>query len=483
MTDALTVLAGVGLVGWAVGPLVLWARRARRPNPHAGAHPTPRAVAKASRPVLHRLTFGLLPVSDRPTDGFGGGGGPVQRAAQGTPYWPQFSATNHFGGARNPMAIPAFYRGLAHRTSILSTLPLVAEVDGRPVGVPIEILDRPDPSEDRQSTIARMEASLVLRGEYVCVLGLFDGDGFPRALKVVDPAAARLENDGSWTIGGKRFGSGEVLHCVPMPMPGETRGVSVVELFRRTFAGEIAAADYQANFYLDGGQPTTILVNSDPDATPEDIEAMLQRYMSKVAGGRREPIAVPATIDVKPIALSNSDSQFLESRQFAMTDIANVVGVPPYFVGAPGSSSTYSNITDQRRDLLDIYLRGSLYAIERGLSSLLPDGLQAKFDPNSFLRMDPKATAETLTIRSQWMTTDEIRAVEGLPALTSSGGMSTRELAEALQKIYLSVGTVITADEARAILNRSGADLVLPAPEGANVKLPAPTAQETQDVV
>ena len=407
----------------------------------------------------------------------------VERVAGELPnFWPQFNRSTAFAGGRNPMAIPAFYRGLAHRVSLISTLPLRGEVDGETVGVPIELLDRPDPAEDRQTTLARMEASLILRGEYVCVLGQFDTDGFPRALKVVDPCCAKLEDDGSWMIGDRRFPAHQILHSVPMALPGETRGVSVVELFKRTFTGEIAAQDFQSNFYLDGGQPTTVLVNSDPDATPEDIQEMLTRYLSKVAGGRREPIALPSTIEVKTMGLTNQDSQFLESRQFAVTDMANIVGVPPYFIGAPGSSSIYSNLTDQRRDLLDVYLRGDLYAIERGLTSLLPDGLVAKFDPNSFLRMDPKATAETLTIRSQWMTTDEIRAVEGLPPLTSSGGMSTRELAEALQKIYLSVGTVITADEARAILNRSGADLVLPAPEGANVKLPAPQEAPTDAV-
>lgn len=124
------------------------------------------------------------------------------------------------------------------------------------------------------------------------------------------------------------------------------------------------------------------------------------------------------------MGLTNQDSQFLESRQFAVTDMANIVGVPPYFIGAPGSSSIYSNLTDQRRDLLDVYLRGDLYAIERGLTSLLPDGLVAKFDPNSFLRMDPKATAETLAVESQWMTINEIRAVRGLPAHLHGDSMS-----------------------------------------------------------
>jgi HK97 family phage portal protein len=341
----------------------------------------------------------------------------IERAAGDLPtYWPGVSG--HMAGVgRNPMHIPAFFRGMLHRCTLISTMPLVPEIDGQPAGVPIEIIEQPDPTEDRQTTISRLAASLILHGEYVAVLGSFDPDGFPRALKVVDPSQAKLELDGSWTIGNRSFSPGQVLHCVPMALPGETRGVSVVELFRRTFTAEIAAAEFQQNFYLDGGSPITTISNSDEDAPPEEMQEVLNRYMSKIRGGRREPIILPAYLTVSSLPLNNRDAQFLESRQFAITDIANIVGVPGYYVGAPGSSSIYSNITDQRRDLLDTYLRGDLYAIERGFTSLLPEGLKAKFDTKSFLRADARGTAETLAIESQWMTINEIRAVEGLPPI------------------------------------------------------------------
>ena len=346
----------------------------------------------------------------------------IERADEPPGYWRAMSAAGHFGGLSNPMAIPAFYRGLAHRVTIISTLPLRAEVDGQPVGVPIEILDQPDPAEDRQVTVARMESSLITRGEILAVKGSFDTDGYPRSIKVVEPSKGKLERDGSWTIAGRRFRPDEILWHAPIILPGESRGVSVIELFRRTFEGELAATDYQANFYRDGGQPTTALVNSDPDASPADIEEMIRRYQAKVAGGRREPIGLPSTIEVRTFPLTNSDSQFLESRQFALTDVANIVGVPPYFVGAPGSSAIYSNLTQERQNLLDVYLRGSVYAIERAFTSLLPEGMKAKFDPKSFLRLDPKGTADTLAVQSQWMTIDEIREVQGLPPLPNGAG-------------------------------------------------------------
>jgi hypothetical protein len=39
-----------------------------------------------------------------------------------------------------------------------------------------------------------------------------------------------------------------------------------------------------------------------------------------------------------------------------------------------------------------------------------------------------------------------------------------RDVAETLQKLYLAVGVAITADEARALANKAGADLPIPGP-------------------
>ena len=355
--------------------------------------------------------------------------GDIARAGGELPgFWPQFAITNHVAGGANPLCIPAFYVGMQIRTGLVSTLPLRPEVDGKPVDVPIELLEQPDPTEDRQATLARIEASLILHNELVAVLGAFDSDGYPQAIKVVDPGKAELNNDGTWKIGDRTFSPEQVLHAVRFALPGETRGAGVIQLHRRMITAELAAEEFQGNFYLSGGQATTILRNSDTDVTPEDLQGMLERYRQKIAGGNREPIVLPDTIAVETIGLSNSDAQFLESRQFALTDIANIVGVPPYLIGAPGSSSVYSNDYDQRRSLLDTHLRASMYCIERAFTRLLPDGIKAKFDTRSFLRLDPKGTAEVLQLTANLETINEQRAVLGRDPLPGGDALASAGL-------------------------------------------------------
>jgi hypothetical protein len=91
------------------------------------------------------------------------------------------------------------------------------------------------------------------------------------------------------------------------------------------------------------------------------------------------------------------------------------------------------------------------------------------------LRGDFEARAESYSV-ADWMTIAEKRQLENLPFIEGTdriminsasvplveddgAGLSPQDLAQMLQKIYLAVGTVISADEAREILNRGGANL------------------------
>ena len=49
---------------------------------------------------------------------------------------------------------------------------------------------------------------------------------------------------------------------------------------------------------------------------------------------------------------------------------------------------------------------------------------------------------------------------------------SAKELAEIVQKVYLGVDKVITADEGRAIINMAGIDLPVPSPTELPVQIP-----------
>ena len=84
-------------------------------------------------------------------------------------------------------------------------------------------------------------------------------------------------------------------------------------------------------------------------------------------------------------------------------------------------------------------------------------------------RWSDRYAAYQVGLGAGFLDVNEVRALEDMPPLDSAAGsgMDARSIAEALQKIYLAVGKVVSADEAREILNRDGAGLTGPAPEPA----------------
>lgn len=89
------------------------------------------------------------------------------------------------------------------------------------------------------------------------------------------------------------------------------------------------------------------------------------------------------------------------------------------------------------------------------MDNVLPKGIYVKFDADNYL--EENYLADSMD--------QEETSGEDLYA------MSAREQAEIIQKIYLGVNKVITADEARAILNEAGLNLPIPSP----TKLPVST--------
>lgn len=86
---------------------------------------------------------------------------------------------------------------------------------------------------------------------------------------------------------------------------------------------------------------------------------------------------------------------------------------------------TYSNVQQQARHLLDFSLRPWLVRLEQAFTNdadLCPGGVYLAFDTDALLRADPAQRAEFYekALAGGWLTVDEVRAREDLPALEDS---------------------------------------------------------------
>ena len=181
-------------------------------------------------------------------------------------------------------------------------------------------------------------------------------------------------------------------------------------------------------------------------------------------------------LKVEHVKVNAEESQFLGTMRHVQADICQVFGVPPEKIGVAtsGSSVTYSNREQQVQQFLVDSINADLVLVQEVLSAALPRDQFVRMNTGALLRSDLAAryASYQVALAAGFLTVDEVRELEERPPLAAtSDNISARDLAELLQKVYLAVDVVVSADEARDLARSAGANLVgsLPAP-------PAPPA-------
>lgn len=108
------------------------------------------------------------------------------------------------------------------------------------------------------------------------------------------------------------------------------------------------------------------------------------------------------------------DAQLLETRQFSLTEIANMIGLPAYYLGAPNSSRTYSNVSEENLQLVRWSLLPWIQRVESKFTEYLPRGQFAKMNIDALLRPDTKTRYEAhkIALDAGFLTVDEVRELE-----------------------------------------------------------------------
>jgi HK97 family phage portal protein len=102
-----------------------------------------------------------------------------------------------------------------------------------------------------------------------------------------------------------------------------------------------------------------------------------------------------------------------------------VAGIPAWYINAESATSTYSNVSAERRSLVDFSLRPYLDVIESRLSldDITPRGQCVEFDLDDFLRGNPTERVDVLVklLQAGIITVPEARDMEDL---APSGSMN-----------------------------------------------------------
>ncbi len=333
------------------------------------------------------------------------------------------------------LGVPAVLRAVTLLAGAVASLPLKVyrkASDGRipATGHPVDrLLQRaPNPLMTAFTFKELIMNCLLLNGNFYAYIE-YDQASRAAALWPLDPNRVIVEQNAttgaityrvSTTQGQQVLAPVNVLHVLGVTLDG-IRGVSPVTLARESIGGAIAELKHGQSFFKNGAAVGGVLQHPG-HLGPEAAETLRTSWREKYSGSDNagKVAILEEGMTFNAVALSNKDSQWLESRQVTILDIARIFGVPPALLGHLEKAS-YSSQEAQNLEFLTHSLRPWLTRIEQAVEkALLVDAnVYVEFTTGDLLRTDLKTRydAYRTALSAGWMSVNEVRRLENLPAV------------------------------------------------------------------
>lgn len=221
--------------------------------------------------------------------------------------------------------------------------------------------------------------------------------------------------------GNKRaFTSEDILHIPAFGFDGLV-GYSRIALARNAIGLSMSAEKYGSKVFANDARPAVVLKSKTKlsDQAKQNLrESWNQLYAG--AGNASKTAVLEQDIDIHELGFPPEDTQFLQTRQFQVSEIARIFRIPPHMIGDVEKSTSWgSGIEQQELGYYRHTLRPWLVRIEQQLNKdLFLQSERSKYffehiaDAN--LRADTQAryTAYASAITNGWMTRNEVREIE-----------------------------------------------------------------------
>jgi HK97 family phage portal protein len=275
------------------------------------------------------------------------------------------------------------------------------------------------------SWLAASQKSLDLRGNAYGIIVDRDGRGRPTQIELQHPDAVRpVIRDGRviYRIAGKPYEARDVWHEISHDEPGSPVGLSPIAATARSLGIQLAAEQFGADFFRDGAHPTAMLMNTKGQTVDGATAAVIKSRFLAAVNGNREPIVVGGDWDYKSLSVAPNESQFLETLQDGVNQVARIFNVPAELIGggASGSSLTYANRSDRALDFLVYRLGPAILRREAALGQLVGPDEFVKLNRGALLATDllTRYRSYEIALRNGVLTLDEVRDLEDRPPLT-----------------------------------------------------------------
>ena len=326
--------------------------------------------------------------------------------------------------ADDPLTLSVVFRAVQILQTAVSGMPLHEYRYGQRLDNLSPLVAQPDVNRSRRDWIADIVMSLAVDGNAFVRL-IRDSQGAVISCPVIAPHLVTVRQTNQsienphivYTINGRDYTGDDIVHCKFVNQPGQLRGLGPVQQAAIELKAAQMARDAKTAYYMDGSNIKGYLHTTQP-ISRESAQVAKDLWKQGQAGD------VPVLgngIDYKQSNIKAEEWQYLGPLKFETTQIARLFGIPASLMLAAvdGSNLTYSNIEQSRIEFADYTLSAYAGEIEEVFNRILPRGREAHFDLDSarYSTTSDRYNAYKTAIEAGWLTVDEVRAREGLPAL------------------------------------------------------------------
>ena len=262
------------------------------------------------------------------------------------------------------------------------------------------LLKQPDPALPFSVTMAWTVEDIWLLGHaFWMVMAVSPEDGRPTQARRVDPMRVTFELD---AVTGEVV-DGFRLDGYQVPL----MGVGSLIMFSGMDEGILARAgrtistalnlEKAASRMAEEPTPSMVIKNTGVDLPPDQVSSLLAAW--KNARATRSTAYLSGPLDVTAFGFDPASLQLVEARQHTASEIARLCGIPAWYLNAESASATYSNVSAERRSLVDFSLKPLMAVIEERLqmNDITPRGQKVRFDLDDYLRGNPLEQIEVVS--------------------------------------------------------------------------------------
>ena len=354
-----------------------------------------------------------------------------------------FSSVTPSGKAineRTAMKIGTVYAAVRLLSDTISTLPAdtFQRVDGArlPFSPKPAWVDNPDSGTSREDHIAQVMVSLLIDGNaFVRVYRASSGGntGLVSALVVLDPTKVDVYRNADGEVFYRfedriNLSADEIIHITELKKPGELRGMSRIEQVKDTLGIAAALDEFSARFFGSGSTTSGILEMAST-LTKEQAVQLKETFEATHRGVNRSHRVGVLGGGAKFVAtqVEPEKAQMLESRRFAVEEVARAFRVPQHMLQVSGTGVQSYASNEQNAIQFAVYtLRPYVAKLESAYSRLLPGGAFLRFNMDGLLRGDlgSRYSAYSTALQSGFMSINDVRRLEDFRSV--GGGDSYR---------------------------------------------------------